>query len=130
MSAPVPPGTPGTPMYAIGGVILAGALLWMGFMAADGLGLGESRSSAVVVGKSYRAAGKTYVTERIGNQNLVVPHATPEAYLLDLDVGGTRAQGQAERVLYDAVRAGDTVSVRYQRRRLTGRTQVVAVDRR
>ena len=130
MSAPVPPGTPGTPMYAIGGVILVGALLWMGFMAADGLGLGESRDSAVVVGKSYRAAGKTYVTERIGNQNLVVPHATPEAYLLDLTLRGDSAQAAVERTLFEALQAGDTVSVRYQRRRLTGRTQVVGVDRR
>ena len=117
------------PMYVLGAVILVLVLLWLGFMAVDGLGLATQRGDATVVGKSHRAAGTTYTTTIINGRSHVVPQSTPEAYLLDLDWSGKRVQGAAERELYESVREGDRVRIDYQRRRLTGGVQVVGVSR-
>jgi hypothetical protein len=51
-------------------------------------------------------------------------------YLLDLELAGERVQGATDRESFSSAQAGDTVRVRYQRRRFTGRTQVVSLSRR
>jgi len=82
-----------------------------------------------VLGKAYRPAAKGYSTTVINKQTRVVPHVTPEAYVLDLDLDGTRTQGVADHAFYDAVRAGDRVSVTYRKRRLTNGVEVLGVSR-
>jgi hypothetical protein len=118
-----------TGMYVAGALILVLVGLWFAFQAADGLWLETRQASAVVVGKTYREPGQTYTTTMINKQAHVVPHSTPGAYLLDLELLGKTTQGQADRELYEGVSAGDRVKVEYRRRRLTGAIAVVAVRR-
>ena len=128
LAVPATPRSAGA-MYVLGGVILVAVALWFAFQAADGTGLETRRGSAVVVGKSYRPAGTTYTTTIINKQTRTVPHATPEVYVLDLDLDGARTQGATDRALYEAVSAGDRVNVAYRKRRLTSGLEVVSVSR-
>ena len=116
-------------MHVLGAMILVLVVLWFGFQAVDRLGLATQQAPATVTGKTHRAAGQTYTTTIINKQTHVVPHATAEAYVLDLDLFGARAQGMADRALYDGVKAGDRVNVSYRKRRFTGGLEVVAVSR-
>jgi hypothetical protein len=116
-------------MWVVGLVIVIGVALYLLFLAADGLGLESQEATATVVGKGYREAGQTYYTQIINNRPQVMPQATPERYLLKLDLAGREVECAVEKGLYDAVQAGDQVRATYQRRRLTGATQVVDVRR-
>jgi hypothetical protein len=116
-------------MYIAGTVILVLVGAWFAFQAADGMWLETRHGSAVVIGKTYREPGQTYTTTMINKQAHVVPHATAEAYILDLELLGKTTQGAADRELYEGVSAGDRVDVEYQRRRITGAIAVVAVRR-
>jgi hypothetical protein len=117
-------------MYAAGALVLAGAVLWMGAMLADGIGLEERASAAVVTGKSYREAGKTYTQEIINNRSYTVAQERAELYALELLLNGRPVVGAVDRAMYEKVSAGDSMDVRYRRRRLTGRIDVVALTRR
>ncbi len=116
-------------MYVVGIVILIGVGLYYLFMAVDGMGLQERTGSAVVVGKAHREPGRTYTTQVINNRTYAVPHDTPEMFVLTLDLLGRPTEYASHRSLYDALSAGDTIRVTYQRRRLTGALQVVDVSR-
>ena len=116
-------------MYIAGIVILVGVGLYFLFMAVDGMALPRHQTSAVVVGKTHREAGQTYTTQVINNRSYTVPHATPEMFILRLDLLGRPAQYVSDRSLYDALGAGDSLRVTYQRRRLTGTIQVVDASR-
>jgi hypothetical protein len=116
-------------MYVIGALVLAGAVLWMGAMVVDGIELKEQAAGAVVTGKSYRGAGKTYTQEIINNRSYVVAQERPELYALELLLDGRPVVGGVDRAMYEKVSAGDTVQVTYRRRRLTGRIDVVAMTK-
>jgi hypothetical protein len=116
-------------MYILGAIILGGAVVWLGGMAIDGMGLEERTGGAVVTGKSHHEAGTTYTQRTINNRSYVVPQATPEIYALELDLDGQAAVGSVDRDMYAAMSAGDSVRVRYMRRRLTGGIDVVEVTK-
>ena len=116
-------------MYILGVVILVGVAGYYAFVAANTMGLEEQQGTATVVGKEYRPAGTTYTTQVIDGRTHQVPHAVPEAYLLTLDIAGHTGQGIVEKALYDAVREGDAVQVRYTQYRFTGTTEIINVTR-
>ena len=112
-----------------GGIVLAGVLLYYGFMALDGLGLADQQAQGIVLGKEHRPPGRTYSTQIVGNRTLVVPQTTSDAYVLRLDVLGREAGALVDKDTYDAAAPNAQVTVTFQRRRLTGAIQVVAVTR-
>src|SRR5258705_9181298 len=116
-------------MYVLGPVILLLVGGWYAFSAVDSMGLAATEGSGLVTGKQHRPPSKTYTTTVINNRTMTVPHVTPEAFVLTLTVAGDTAQGMADRDLYERVQVGDRVSVTYERRRVTGRMQVVKVSR-
>jgi hypothetical protein len=116
-------------MYIAGVVILVAVALYFLFMVVDGQALPEEKSTATVIGKGFREAGRTYYTQIIDNRPVIIPQAKPEMYLLKLDIGGRETEGAVTKDLYEAVKAADQVRVTYQRRRLSGALQVVQVDR-
>lgn len=116
-------------MYILGAIILGGAVVWLGGMAIDGMGLEERTGGAVVTGKFHHEAGTTYTQRTINNRSYVVPQATPEIYALEVDLDGQAAVAAVDRGVYEATAAGDSVHVRYSRRRLTGAIEVVGVTR-
>jgi hypothetical protein len=99
------------------------------FTATNTVGLVEQTGTASVVSRAYREAGTTYTTEVVAGRSYTRPQATPEAYLLRLMLDGREATAQVDQVLFEAAEAGDQVQVTYQKRRLTGATQIVRVSR-
>jgi hypothetical protein len=116
-------------MTLFGLAVLAALVAYYGFLAVDGLGLATRSAAATVTAKGYRAAGETYYTVVIGNRPLVRPRATPEVYLLRLDIQGQEAEGAVAQDLHAAVAEGDSVQVEYQRKRLSGNLRVLTVHR-
>jgi hypothetical protein len=96
-------------------------------MAIDGMGLADQQSTATVLDKIRHGAGRAYSTQVVGNRTLVVPQTTGEMLILSIDLDGVRSEASVDRALYDAVGSKDRVCVTYQRRRITGAVQVVAV---
>lgn len=116
-------------MIVFGAAVVAGAVLWVLFTALDTFGLEDRRSAARVVAKGFRAAGKTYVTQIVGNRPVVLPQATPEMYLLTLALPGGEVECAVDKALHDGVRPGDEVRVTYRKRRIRGTLMVVRVER-
>jgi hypothetical protein len=113
----------------MGTILLAGAAIWMGAMALDGMGLEENTGSAVVTGKSHRDAGSTYTREIINNRSYTVARGTPEVYALLLELEGTLASGAVNQGMWDTTAAGDSVRVKFRRRRLTHGIEILAVTK-
>ena len=116
-------------IVVFGGLVLAGVVLYYAFMAVDGLGLDDQQAQGTVLGKEHRAPGRTYSTQIVGNRTLVVPQTTADAYVLRLDIRGRETAALVDKDTYDAVTLSARVTVTFQRRRLTGAIQVVAVTR-
>ncbi len=116
-------------MVYLGALILAGFLVYFSFMATNSLGLKEETGPAVIISKGYRAAGKTYTTQKIGNRTLTIPQMTPEMYVLELDIEDKNAAFTVSRQMYDRLDAGDQINAVYRRKRITGGIQVVAITR-
>ena len=115
--------------YTAGLIILIIVGLYFLFQAIDGLGLETKKDSGTVVGREHREATMGYRTEIINSQPRPVRHYTPEKYVLKLDINGQQTEGTVSGSLFDAVQPGDRVVVTFQKRRLTGRLQVLEVTR-
>ena len=123
--------TPGPPraVYWMAALIMLGAVGYYAFQGIDRFGLSVQHGEATVVGKEYRPAGQTYTTQVINGRTHQVPQATPEMFILTLDLEGEEAQAPVERNLYEAVNAGDEVSVSFISRRITGNPEITEVNR-
>lgn len=115
-------------MVYIGGLMLAGILVYFGFTAVNSLGLKTQPATAQVISKGYREAGQTYTTQKVGNSVLTIPQSTPEMYLLELKINGETTHSAVARPIYDRLHAGDQVTVVFQRKRITRGIQVVSVS--
>jgi len=116
-------------MYLFGMVVLVAVGAWYAFLGLDRSALPVRDARAAVIGKEHRPPGTTYTRTVINNRTVTLPQTTAEVWVLVLSVDGRDAYGFAERSLYDAVNAGDSVSVAYQRRRITGALQVLDITR-
>jgi hypothetical protein len=112
-----------------GGLVLAGVVLYYAFMAVDGLGLADQQAQGTVLGKEHRPPGRSYSTQIVGNRTLVVPQTTSDAYVLRLDIRGRETAALVDKDTYDAATPSAQVTVTFQRRRLTGAIQVIAIAR-
>jgi hypothetical protein len=108
------------PMTAFGLAVVVALVVYGVFMALNDFWLPERTGPARVVQKGVLQGGKTYSTRVIDGRPLVTGTATPEAYLLDLDLEGQDVQAVVPRATYDAVEPGARVEAAYVRRRLTG----------
>jgi hypothetical protein len=115
-------------MPIFGAIILAGVALYYGFIAVDTLGLGDVTGLASVVGKQYVKPGTSYQSEPIGGVTITKSVQKPEIYLLKLNLTNHQTFAAVDKSLYDSLNLNDQVRVSYQRRRLTGRLQVLAVS--
>ena len=116
-------------MYIFGAIILVCVVGWYAFNAIDGIGLQSQTGTARVIDKEHRDAHQTYTTDIIGGQARTVARGVPEMYILKLDIAGHEATGAVDKNVYNAVNSLDVVQVTYQRRRITGRLQIVNVTR-
>jgi hypothetical protein len=116
-------------MYIFGAIILVAVAGWFAFSALDRSALQTQEGRAAVTGKEHRPPGTTYTRTIINNRTVTLPQSTAEAFVLALSIDGGDAYGFTDRELYDAIEVGDSVSVTYQRRRITGAVQVIAIRR-
>jgi hypothetical protein len=114
-------------MTYLGGFILAGFLVYFSFTATNSFGLKEQTGPAVIVGKGYHAAGKTYTTQKIGNRVMTLPQITPETYVLELDIEDKTTTFAVSKQIYDRLDVGNQINAVYQRKRITGGLQVVEI---
>lgn len=115
-------------MVYVGGLIICILVVYFSFVAINSLGLEEQTVAAVVIGKGYRAAGKTYTTQKIGNRMMTIPHTTPEAYYLWLDIDGKKASYVVSSLEYNRIENGTQFKATYTRKRITGGIQVIAIS--
>ena len=115
-------------MVYLGGFILAGFLVYLGFTALNNLGLKEKTGPAVILSKDYHAVGKTYTTQKIGKRVMTIPRTTPEMYVLELKIEEKTATFAVSKQIYDGLDAGDQINAVYQRKRITGDVKVVAIS--
>jgi hypothetical protein len=116
-------------MYTAGLIILIIVGLYFLFLAVDGLDLETRNDAGTVIGREHREAARGHRMEIINNRPLVVPHTTGPKYVLILDIGGQPAEATVFGSLFDAVQPGDRLQVTFQKRRLTGRVQILDVTR-
>jgi hypothetical protein len=116
-------------LYNAGLAIFIVVGLYFLFLAADGLGLQARKDSGTVVGREHREAVMGHRTEIVNYRPLVVPHVTPEKYVLKLDINGRQGEGIVSRSFFEMVQPGDKVQVTFQKRRLTGLLRVLDVTR-
>jgi hypothetical protein len=114
-------------MYAVGMVVLVVLAGYFLFTAIDTFGLTSRVAPALVVGTSYRAAGKTYITQIVNNRPVVLPQTVPEVYLVDLEIDGRVVTAAVDKEMHDGLRAGQGVEATVSRTRLTGRVGVLEV---
>ncbi len=115
-------------MVIFGGIVVAGFLVYLIFMAANNFGLSEKKGTATILEKGYRQAGRTYITQVIGKRTMTIPQITPEMYILKLDINGRQAEFAASKSQYNALNAGDQVQMTYKHKRITGSMQVLNVN--
>lgn len=116
-------------MVYLGGIILAGFVIYFCFWAMNNLGLPEQSGTATVIGKAFHPAGKTYTTQKVGDRMLTVPQSTAEMYILALRIDEKETAFAAPKAIYDGLSDGARVNVIFKRKRLTGGLQVVSVTR-
>jgi hypothetical protein len=116
-------------IYTAGLIVLIVVGFYFLFMAADGLGLQARKDNGTVVGREHREAVMGHRTEILNYRPLVVPHVTPEKYILKLDINGRQAEGTVSRSFFETVQPGDKVQVTFQKRRLTGLLRVLEVTK-
>jgi hypothetical protein len=114
----------------MGGIVVAGVLLYFAFAVIDRMGLANREATTIVLEKKYRASGSSYSTQLIGgNRTIVVPQTTPDTYIVRVEVAGAQHEVPIAKALYDALSVHDRVRVTYQRSRLTGGVQAIVVTR-
>lgn len=106
------------PLYSIAGVILAIGLGYQAFLTVDERMLSRREADAKVVAKEYRPTSQGTYTTKVGNTVRSYPITLPDAYLVTIEIGGVRGQGEIPRGDYASVKEGDPVRVTYSQKRL------------
>lgn len=116
-------------MYIFGGIVLVCVAIYFLFIAIDNFCLKEEKTTAKVISKGYKQAGKTYITQIVANRPVVLPQVNPEMFILQIDLNGQKTECAVDKDLYEAINPEDTVHIVYQRRRIVGKIQVLRVSR-
>ena len=103
--------------------ILVAIIYWLGFMVADRAFLDYVPAQAQIIGKRFDPAHEeTYMTTvQSGNTTIMVPQTNyyPDRYYLQLEVKGLAGEKQVDLSFYNEMKPGNTVSVKYSKRRIT-----------
>ena len=116
-------------VFIFSAVLLLAVLLYFGWGSLDRFALTEDRASAVVTGKRYNPPGTTYRTHIAGGRAWTMVDATPDAYVLSLDIGAEKSAAVVSKEMHDALKVGDSVALRVQRTRFTRQLLVIEVSR-
>lgn len=109
--------------------MLGAVALYYGYMAFDGWGLEIDQQKATVIDKQHYEGGEAPVVTIAAGRPWVQSQLTPEIFLLRLKSDTTELHAAVTKPIFEAVTPGDTVSIKYQRRRISGRLEVVEILR-
>jgi hypothetical protein len=115
--------------YIFPAVALAAVTLYFAYGAVDRAGLSTYQAEARVTGKQFTPGSTTYTTDVIGGRSVTRANQNPEAYIVNLDMGGEQTGGAVSKQLYDSLEAGERVHVSYRRTRVSKRILVTDVRR-
>jgi hypothetical protein len=116
-------------VFIFSAVLLLAVVLYFSWGTLDRFALSDERASAVVTGKRYNPPGTTYRTNIAGGRAWTMVDATPDAYVVSLTVGPELSAAVVSKELHDALKVGDSVTLRVQRTRFTKQLLVVEVSR-
>ncbi len=116
--------TGGRFIYIFAGLMIAGVILWYAYRFADGGFLAEQEAQASVLGKEHVPPSEKSMLQNIGGVNQFVKVAIPETWLLNLDIAGKTAQAAVDQEEFRKRMTGESVKVRFKRKRISGNLQV------
>jgi hypothetical protein len=116
-------------MFIFSVVAIVGMVLYLGYVAFDRLGLQVEEADAIVLDKQHYAGGEAPLVNIVAGRPWVQSQLTPEIFLLTLKSEAAHLQAAVTKPVFDAMTPGDTVSIKYQRQRISGGIQVIAVSK-
>lgn len=121
--------------FIIMAVLLVAVLGYYAWGAIDRLGLQPETAQAVVTGKQINPPYTTYRSNIVAGRNYVQSDTSSEMPVLTLKMSGHASGSGGEptvaivpRAQYEQTHVGDTVSLRYQRTRLSRQLEVIEVQ--
>ena len=100
---------------------------WMGYYAANNLGIPEQHGTATVVSKQVVEAGSNFHTTIVGGHAYVQSQPKGEAYLIELDLRDELVWSFVPVEVYAEISTGDSLEVHYRRTRFGGSIQMVEI---
>lgn len=116
-------------VYLFPAVALVAVLVYYLYGAVDRLGLETRHAEAVVTGKEIAQGSTTYRTTTVGGRAWTQSVQNPDAHVLMFEVDGEATGGAVSPEMYESVKPGDRVRVRFQRTRVSDRLLVTDVSR-
>lgn len=113
-------------IFIFSGLMLAAGAVYFGYRILNEAFLSETEAVGKVVGKEHVPYSMQKRMQNIGGTNRMVDIAIPETWLLEVDLGGTRAKAAVDNGVFNATEAGTPVKVRYRQQRISRNLQVTA----
>jgi hypothetical protein len=128
-----------TPFSANPGIFIFSVVLlvvvggYFGWGAIDRLGLAMEQGTATVTGKHYNPPGVTYRTTIAGGRAWTQADSTNESYIVLLDIQrGSSVEASVavvSKAMHMSIKQGDSVRIQMHRTRLSGKLEVIGVER-
>jgi hypothetical protein len=116
--------------YILPALAFIAALLYYAYGAVDRVGLETREGHAVVTTKDYTPGSTTYHTNIVAGRAWTQANQNPDWYVVGLDLdGGTKTVGAVTKDLYESLRPGERVRVKYTRTRISNQLLVTDVRR-
>ena len=116
--------------YILPALAFIAALLYYAYGAVDRLGLESRDAQAVVTTKDHAPGSTTYHTNIVAGRAWTQANQNPDSYVVGLDIdGGIKTVGLVTKELYESLRPGERVRVKYTRTRFSNQLLVTDVRR-
>ena len=125
----MPANSPNAFVYLFPAIALAAVLLYFLYGAVDRFGLETHQADARVTGKQFAPGSTTYNTKVVAGRAWTESTRNPDAYIVTLEVDGEATGGAVSPQMYESLKEGERVRVRYQRTRFSKQILVTDVSR-
>ena len=114
-------------VYIFSIVAILAVVGYYGYIALDRFGLQTEQGTAEVRAKRHYARGETSVVNIVAGRPWVQSQETPETFVVNFKFNNGEIAAAVTPTVFAAIQSGDTVRIAYQRRRLSGKLEVVDV---
>ncbi len=116
-------------VYVFPAIAFTAVLLYYLYGAVDRLGLETRQAEARVTGRQFAHGSTTYNTTIAAGRAWTQAHENSDAYIVMFEVDGEATGGVVDSGLYESLKEGDEVHVRFQRTRFSKQLLVTDVRR-